>query len=190
MMDLQRAISERRSHRQYTGYKISSKDIMEVLEAGLLAPSPKNRQPWYFVSCGNNNKNRIIAVLKRKIAEMTLESKNIGSLPISTKSIEECSDFLLVYNQYSSKEPDYNKNRWKADILSIGACVQNMLLTAHSKNIQTLWICDILFAETEINDLLGITDELVAGVVFGAGAREDIPQRPRVELESKLIETD
>ena len=125
--------------------------------------------------------------MRRKIEELSLESKNVGSLPISEKAISESSHFLLVYNQYSNKEPDYNKNRWKADILSIGACIQNILLTAHSKNIQTLWICDILLAEIEINNLMGIKDELVAGVVFGIGKRKGIPKRPRVELKNKFI---
>ena len=186
-MDIHQAISERRSHRLYANEKIPQKDIEEILEAGLWAPSPKNRQPWYFVSCGPNNKSLILSILRRKIED---ESKNVGSLPISTKSIAEASDFLLIYNQYSNRESDYNKNRWKADILSIGACIQNMLLTAQSRNIQTLWICDILFAEAEINSLLGIKDELVAGVVFGIGKRKEIPRRPRIGLENKFIQTD
>jgi len=188
-MDLSKVISERRSHRQYTNKRISRKEIEKILEAGLLAPSPKNRQPWYFVSCGPNKKSLILSALRRKTEELKLESKNVGSLPISIKSIEESSDFLLVYNQYSNRDPDHNKNRWKADILSIGACVQNILLTAHSKNIQTLWICDILFAETEINGLMGIKDELVSGVVFGIGERKELPKRPREELKNKLTRT-
>ena len=186
-MDLHQAISERRSHRQFTFEKISQKDIEEILEAGFLAPSPKNRQPWYFVSCGPNHKSQILSILKEKIETMP---NNVGSLPISTKSIAEASNFLLVYNQYSNKESDYNKNRWKADTLSIGACIQNMLLTAQSKNIQTLWICDILFAEAEIRNLMGIKDELVAGVVFGIGKRKKIHRRPRLGLEHKLKQTD
>jgi nitroreductase len=189
-MDLYKSISERRSHRQFTDEKISRKELEEILEAGLLAPSPKNRQPWYFVSCGLKKKNRILSILKRKIEEFSAESKNVGSLPISAKAIAESTHFLLVYNQYSNKEPDYNQNRWKADILSIGACIQNILLTAHSKNIQTLWIGDILSAEIEINNLMGIEDELIAGVVFGIGKRKEIPQRPRIELKNKFIQTD
>jgi len=188
-MDVYEAISERRSHRQYTNKKISRNELEEILEAGLLAPSPKNRQPWYFVFCGPHKKSLILSILKRKIEEFTLESKPVGSLPISLNSIAASSDFLLVYNKYSNRDPDYNKNRWKADILSIGACIQNILLTAHSKNIQTLWICDILFAEAEINDLMGIKDELVAGVVFGIGERKEIPKRPRDELKNKLTRT-
>lgn len=188
-MDLYNVISERRSHRQYTNKKIPRKEIEEILEAGLLAPSPKNRQPWYFVSCGPNKKSLILSALKRKTEELKLESKNFGSLPISINSIMDSSEFLLVYNKYSNKDPEYNKNRWKADILSIGACVQNILLAAHSKNIQTLWICDILFAEAEINDIMGIKDELVAGVVFGIGKQKEIAKRPREKLKNKLTRT-
>ena len=189
-MDLYKAISERRSHRQFTNETIDEKELEVILEAGLLAPSPKNRQPWHFVSCGPKSKTLVLSLLRRKIEELSSESIHVGSLPISAKSIAESAHFVLVYNQYSNREPDYNQNRWKADILSIGACIQNMLLTAHSKNIQTLWICDILLAENEINNLMGIKDELVAGIVFGIGKRKELPKRPRVELKNKFILTD
>ena len=65
-------------------------------------------------------------------------TKRAGSLPISTKAISEASNFILVYNHYSNKEPDYNKNRWKTDLLSIGACIQNILLTAQSKKYSNI----------------------------------------------------
>lgn len=64
-----------------------------------------------------------------------------------------------------------------------------MLLTAHSKDIQTLWICDILYAESEIGELLGIDDEPVAGIVLGKGSRKDILKRPRTGPADKLIQT-
>ncbi|HOO89772.1 MAG TPA: nitroreductase family protein [Syntrophales bacterium] len=189
-MNIGQAISERRSHRRFTGREIPPTDMQEILESGLWAPSPKNRQPWRFVACGPEYKNLIIGVLKKKIKEMKAESKNFGSLLISITSIEECSEFLLVYNPYSGREPDYTKNRWKADMLSIGACIQNMILAAHGKDVQTLWICDILYAEDEINKLLKTNDELVAGVAFGSGKQKKIPKRPRTELEDKVVWTE
>lgn len=71
-MDLHKAISERRSHRQFKNQKISPEDIREVLESGLPAPSSKNRQPWYFVHCGASDKKLIVDVLKRKTEEIIL----------------------------------------------------------------------------------------------------------------------
>lgn len=189
-MELQKAISERRSHRRFTEKKVFPIEMKEILKAGILAPSPKNRQPWYFYSCGPIQKRLVVDVLKDKIAQMQAESATVGSLPISLRAIEECSDLVLVYNQYSRREQGYNQNRWKADILSIGACIQNMLLAAHSKNIQSLWICDILFAEEELGDLMETDDELVAGVAFGIGMQQNLPRRPRMELHKKMNKTD
>ena len=81
-MDFLKAIAERRSHRHFTDQKISPKDIKDILESGLLTPSPKNRQPWYFFSCGPYYKDLIVTVLKRKIEALSQESINSGSLPI------------------------------------------------------------------------------------------------------------
>ncbi|MCB2146520.1 MAG: nitroreductase family protein [Deltaproteobacteria bacterium] len=188
-MELQKAISERRSYRCFADKKVFPIEMKEILEAGIFAPSPKNRQPWHFYSCGPRHKGRVADILKSKIAEMQAASVNVGSLPTSLGAIEECSDLVLVYNRYSKREHGDNENRWKADILSIGACIQNMLLTAHSKNIQSLWICDILFAEKEISDLMATGDELVSGVAFGIGTQGLLPPRPRMELHKKMCKT-
>ena len=67
-MELMEVISGRRSHRQYNGQKVSPEAMREVLKTGLLAPSPKNRLPWYFVDCGPKTKNFILAEPKRKRA--------------------------------------------------------------------------------------------------------------------------
>lgn len=189
-MNVQRTISGRRSHRRFTDKKILPIEMKAILEAGIMAPSPKNRQPWYFCSCGPRHKRRIVDILKNKIAEMQAASTRVGSLPVSLRAIEESSDLVLVYNPYSKREPDYNQNRWKADIQAIGACIQNMLLTAHALNIQSLWIGDLLYAEREINDLLDTNDELAAGVVFGIGTHQALPPRPRVALHKKVRHTE
>lgn len=78
-MELQKAISERRSNRRYKDKKVFPIDMKEILEAGILAPSPKNRQPWYFHSCGPIRKRLIVDVLQDKIAEMQAESTTVGA---------------------------------------------------------------------------------------------------------------
>lgn len=46
-------ILERSSIRTYSDKIIPDKDIKEILEAGRLAPSWMNVQPWHFISIGN-----------------------------------------------------------------------------------------------------------------------------------------
>ena len=58
-MEMLKSIEERRSIRSYTNEKLSRKIIEDILECGRLAPSAKNRQPWYFVIVENNTKDKI-----------------------------------------------------------------------------------------------------------------------------------
>ena len=48
-MELNQIISNRYSVREYKPDSVSEKDLLKVLEAGRLAPSAVNLQPWYFI---------------------------------------------------------------------------------------------------------------------------------------------
>ena len=43
------AIEERRSIRNFKKIKVEREKLVSILQAGLQAPSPKNRQPWRFI---------------------------------------------------------------------------------------------------------------------------------------------
>ena len=43
------AIYDRRSIRKFKDKPISQKDIMEIIQSGIKAPSSKNRQPWKYI---------------------------------------------------------------------------------------------------------------------------------------------
>ena len=46
------SIENRRSIRNFKTNKISKEIVEDILNCGRLAPSAKNRQPWYFVITG------------------------------------------------------------------------------------------------------------------------------------------
>lgn len=48
-MDTIKAIKGRRSIRKYKDIDVDKEIILDIFNAGRLAPSAKNRQPWYFV---------------------------------------------------------------------------------------------------------------------------------------------
>lgn len=183
-MDLSNLIKSRRSHRAFLDKKINNRDFEKILLAGTFAPSPKNRQPWFFYIISCEKKREIINILEKKLDDLKNNNEITGSLPISIEAIKHSSELVLVYNIYSNKESDYNSKRWSADTQSIGAAIQNMLLEAKSMNIDSLWICDVFYAENEVNKLIGTHDELVAAVVFGYGQYE-LPLRPRIELKNR-----
>ena len=58
-METKKVIEERRSIRGFKQEGISKDIVEDILNCGRLAPSAKNRQPWYFVILQNDMKNKI-----------------------------------------------------------------------------------------------------------------------------------
>lgn len=49
LLDLFEVIEKRRSIRRFKPEPVATEDLRRILEAGRLAPSGGNRQPWSFV---------------------------------------------------------------------------------------------------------------------------------------------
>ena len=58
-MDTIKAIEDRRSIRKYKDIDVDKEIILDILNAGRLAPSAKNRQPWYLIKVSTKMKNEI-----------------------------------------------------------------------------------------------------------------------------------
>ena len=44
-------ILRRRSVRQFTSDPVTPQQVEKLLEAGIMAPSAMNKQPWHFIVC-------------------------------------------------------------------------------------------------------------------------------------------
>ena len=64
------------------------------------------------------------------------------------------------------------------DSLSIGAAIENMILTATSYGLGTLWIANTCFAYNELIDFIE-TDSQLTGIVAIGFANEAPAKRPR-----------
>lgn len=67
------------------------------------------------------------------------------------------------------------------DTLSIGASVQNILLTATELGYGTLWIANTCFAYNELVELTGMKGQLVGAISLGAAAEAPM-QRARKDF--------
>ena len=68
------------------------------------------------------------------------------------------------------------------DSLSIGAAIENMILTATGYGLGTLWIANTCFAYNELMDFIG-TDSQLTGIVAIGFANEAPAKRPRKPFE-------
>ncbi len=75
MLTTWEAISSRRSIRKFKPEAISEEKIKQVLEAGRLAPSAGNSQPWKFMVVRNSE-------LKRELSRICWNQKFIEEAPV------------------------------------------------------------------------------------------------------------
>ncbi len=164
-MEFQKVIEKRRTIRKFLTKDVSAEDIDLIIKNGALAPSSKNRQPWKFVVLKNLKKDEIAFKMidwVQKTSSVAEESLIFNNSVYKTAiAIQQAPALILVYKK-NLKGNEY------ADLLSLGACLENMFLTAVNLKLGALWTTDILFAEKEINKVLKVKDyELISGFAIG-----------------------
>ena len=60
-------IYDRRSIRKFKDKPISQKDITDIIQSGIKAPSSKNRQPWKYIVIQGNAKEEMLKVFRKGI---------------------------------------------------------------------------------------------------------------------------
>ena len=190
------SIYSRRSIRKYTDEQVSRSMIEQIIDAGRVAPSAKNRQPWKYLLYSGEKKEKLLAVMEHGIE---MEEKN-PRLPLSTSGISDAKNTLsimktapiiIIVLNTNGKSPFIQldvDDRFAEmnDLLSIGASIENMLLKAEELNIGTLWIGNTCFAYQELMEFIGSTEELVGAIALGHKA-ESPAMRPRKKIEDIVV---
>lgn len=189
-------INDRRSIRRFTRDAVSERDIKEILGLAIQAPSAKNRQPWKFIITQDSAKEEMIRVFS---AGLDREESAKAVLPDSRRHIKAARYTIEILKQapvvifvmntegkglfadLSREERMYET----ANIESVSAAVQNMLLGAAEKGLGSLWICDIFFAYEELCEWLNSEGELLAAVALGV-PDEQPKARPRKKLDDVI----
>ena len=161
-----REIENRRSIRKYKPDKIERKLIEEIIYSASLAPSAKNRQPWKFIVYQGEEKDKLVDVMRHGInSEKTtheLMPEWAFAIPGAENTVRimqeaPCLIAVLNTNQHTPFASIENEKRIVeiCDSLSIGAAIENMILTATGYGLGTLWIANTCFAYNELMDFIG-----------------------------------
>ena len=171
------AIAARRSIRKFKNTPVPRHIIEEIIKAGALAPSSKNRQPWHFVVTTGKAKEEALAAMEqglRREAQQPLlpESAQYIAGAWNTLAImRQAPVIIFVVNTLGLDllTPQNAENRVFeiCNAQSIGAAVENMSLAAVEAGLGSLWICDTYFAQQELCTWLG--GELAAAFALPCG---------------------
>lgn len=142
-METRKTLMSRRSVRKYKPDPISQKDLEEILEAGLAAPSAINMQPWYFVAVQSPEALADVKEIMAGVVEKftpVLEgrfSRNPEQVGITNRFFSTLGGApvcLLVF----FRKPDVPDR--DGAMQSVSAAIENVLLAAWDKGIASCWI--------------------------------------------------
>jgi nitroreductase len=157
-MDALEVIRKRRSIRSYQKEKISRELLESLVEAGRLAATARNEQPWEFIVVTE-------AEMLRRLAEATTYGKHIAEAPAA----------IVVYCRHT-----------KYEVEDGSAATQNILLAACAQGLGTCWVngSQATYAG-KVSELLGVPADyrLVSLIPVGRPAADPKPpKRPLKEV--------
>jgi nitroreductase len=182
--NLLETIQRRRSVRVYKAGKVSDEQLQQILESARWAPSGANTQPWEFVVTRDREKMRRI----RKIYDDEWRQRKRED-PVNYKGLKkdyvgDVSVIVLACGDARTKQV-YLTTRQAADReklfqASVAAAVQQMMLTAASMNLGTVWVSVREEVEPELRVLFRVPSALrLLWVVPIGHASSWPPAKPR-----------
>lgn len=172
-METLKSIESRRSIRKYKDIEVDNNILLEAIKYGTLAPSAHNFQPWKFKILTTEEKNHIADLLEAKTSSI---EGHTG--PHTASIIRETPAMIMIFI-------DSNHNR-DMDVISIGACIENMILYLTDKDIGTLWIGNTNLVNDEIKEYLNVPYDTIS--CLGVGYKDQDPHaRPRKDINDIII---
>lgn len=163
-MDFETLIKTRRSIRNFTDQEVNIELVKKIIELGTYAPSACNIQGWRFIIIKDQK-------IKDKIVDLA-GSINIKKAPLG---------ILVLYNKRT-------KNIEYQDYLqSAAACIENILLAAHSYNLGACWICHLPLKK-QLKKLLNIKKRLdpIAYIIMGYPKTKPLEVKRKYKLEDLI----
>jgi len=163
-MDIYEVIRKRRSVRKYRPEPVPDDVLNRILDAGRIAPSAKNLQPWHFVIVKDP------AVKK----DLAAACRNQLWMADAAVIICGCADEKNCYAKLGSLGFSFQVD------LAIG--LDHMILAATAEGLGTCWIA--AYDEERVKKVLGIPDTLRVVCLTPIGYPAEVPaERGRKSLK-------
>lgn len=158
-MDVMEALRTRRSVRKYKADPVSREQLEQIVDAGRLAASARNVQPWEFVVVTNQG-------TRSQIAAMVENGSFIADAPACIVVLSKPTRYFLEDGS---------------------AATENMLVAACGLGLGTCWVAgDKKPYAAKIVELLGAPDDYLLISHIAVGYPENIPAPEKRALADVL----
>ncbi|MFC1953694.1 nitroreductase family protein [Chloroflexota bacterium] len=207
MLTVLEAIQKRRSIRKYLPEDVPQEMIDQMIETARLAPSGSNRQPWRFLVIREQETKKelrricldqkfieeapVVIVCFGDLERYSLEARNQRSQEFTNSGVLETLSGRFAdpkFRESMNSLPTPSREELITPLVSnTYIAIEHMVLMATALGIGTCWVG--AFNAKELNDLFGLTDNLIPVAVIPVGypAGDIPPQRPRLKLEEIIL---
>jgi PPOX class probable F420-dependent enzyme len=189
----------RRSVRAFSSRPVARQIIEEAITAAGWAPSPHGRQPWRFVVV--ESPERRLALADAMAAtwheQLSLDGQDaaiIASRLAKSRDRLIRAPVLIIPCLYLADVDVYpDKARQAAEelmaIQSLGAAIQNLLLSLYAAGVDGGWMCAPLFCPEIVQEALGLDSALQPHALIPVGyAAADPVRRSRRALDELIVD--
>ena len=189
----------RRSVRAFDTRPVPRTIVEEAIAAAGWAPSPHGRQPWRFVVVESSQRRNALADAMAETwrAQLQLDGQDRA---IVEARLEKSRDRLqrapvliipCLYLAGLDIYPDLDRQRAEETMViqSLGAAVQNLLLSLYAAGVDGGWMCAPLFCPDVVQHALGLDTALDPHALIAVGfAASDPVRRPRLPLDQLIVD--
>jgi len=145
-------IKERQSVRSYQDKEIPEEVLQQILEAGRLAPSACNNQPWKFIVVRDKN-------LKKRLVSTCKNQKFVGEASVVIVGCAISPSYKMDNDEYSYT-------------IDLAIALEHMSLQATSLGLGTCWIG--AFYQDQVKENLGIPEEVQVVALMPVGYPKEL----------------
>ncbi len=164
-MDFIKLAKQRYSCRKYKSTVVEEEKLNKVLEAGRIAPSAVNYQPWIFV------------VVKDKNLEQLRTCYHRDWFDTAPVYIVLCANHKQSWKRYDKKD--------HADI-DVSIAADHITLAATSLGLASCWVCN--FDKDKVIETLNLTADYEPVVILSLGYPDDKVNENRHDKKRKPLE--
>jgi len=151
--------------KKYLSKSIEPDIVERILEAGVRAPSAKNRQPWRFIACTEQE-------VKSKITDASYGQDHVGSAPVIIAACTTNVEYKMPNGQNSYP-------------IDISMAVAFMMIQARAEKLGACVVTT--YNEAEIKDILSVPYSMRVVMLLLLGYPDENPILTKRKLKSRVI---
>lgn len=163
-MDIRTIIENRYSVRSYQSKEVEEEKLIKILEAGQLAPSAVNNQPWHFIVVREAENHKKVSEIYHR------------------DWFKEAPVYIIICGDHNAawKRKEDGKDHTDVDA---AIAIDHMTLQATELGLGTCWICNFYVEKCKDFFQLPGHIEPIAILSLGYPADDKIPAKKRKSLE-------